>query len=386
MTTFVMLGQYSSEGLRQVSRQRTEKAVEMIERFGGKLSAMYATLGDYDLVFIVAFPGVNEAMKASVALAKLTGIGFKSLPAVTAQGVRHADRRGVRGQASGQALFDRLGRLISFDRAGSYRCDSWNGRRNFRGLIQIKARTPGPLYDCASRTGGGPRIRPPPNSPRRKRGPDRQTNQTTPKGDPPCSAINVNRRSRARLHHRRRCGKDEQRPSCKTCSSMPPRASRCTPIAPPTGGARRGRRSAVIESLFATVTNVDFDPPRLDEHLVRPPPPRQGPDDVRAACRKAGKTPETLGGPAAWQPAADLRGPDPPGRRVSVAKQQAAFGRRRGRPVGIDPLRAEGGGRLRRSCPVLGREDAGNLRHLPRSPRFPHPRAHATSTPCSAGS
>ncbi len=85
MTTFIMLGQYSSEALRQLSRQRTEKAVELIERFGGKVSSMYATLGDYDLVFIVAFPGVNEAMKASVALAKLTGIGFKSLPAVTVQ-------------------------------------------------------------------------------------------------------------------------------------------------------------------------------------------------------------------------------------------------------------------------------------------------------------
>ena len=85
MVTFIMLGQYPSEALGQVSRQRTEKAVELIERVGGKINAMYATLGEFDLVFVVAFPSVNEAMKASVALAKLTGIGFRSLPAVTVQ-------------------------------------------------------------------------------------------------------------------------------------------------------------------------------------------------------------------------------------------------------------------------------------------------------------
>ena len=85
MATFIMLGQYSSESLRLVSRQRTEKAIELIERFGGKVSAMYATLGECDLVFVVTFAGVNEAMKASVALGKLTGIAFKSLPAVTVQ-------------------------------------------------------------------------------------------------------------------------------------------------------------------------------------------------------------------------------------------------------------------------------------------------------------
>ncbi len=43
---------------------------------------MYATLGQNDLVLILDFPGVKEAMKASVALTKLTGIGFTTSPAV----------------------------------------------------------------------------------------------------------------------------------------------------------------------------------------------------------------------------------------------------------------------------------------------------------------
>ena len=83
MSTFIMFGRYSPDAMRQMSRQRTEKATELIERFGGKVVGLYATLGRYDLVFIVSFPGNSEAMKASVALGKLTGIGFDTAPAVT---------------------------------------------------------------------------------------------------------------------------------------------------------------------------------------------------------------------------------------------------------------------------------------------------------------
>ncbi len=44
---------------------------------------MYATLGPNDLVMVVSFPGTHEAMQASIALMKLTGIGFTTSPAVT---------------------------------------------------------------------------------------------------------------------------------------------------------------------------------------------------------------------------------------------------------------------------------------------------------------
>ncbi len=44
---------------------------------------MYALLGEVDLVFILTFPDVEKAMQASVALNKLTGISFTTLPAVT---------------------------------------------------------------------------------------------------------------------------------------------------------------------------------------------------------------------------------------------------------------------------------------------------------------
>jgi len=50
---------------------------------GGKVEAGYALLGETDVVVIVDFPGVKEAMKASVELTKLLGISFTTAPAVT---------------------------------------------------------------------------------------------------------------------------------------------------------------------------------------------------------------------------------------------------------------------------------------------------------------
>ena len=93
--------------------------------------------------------------------------------------------------------------------------------------------------------------------------------------------------------------------------------------APPTRKIDR----AVLEFLFATVTNVDFDPARLQRHLVDAAKMR---DKAKAlyesACAKAGKTPETLAGPAAWQPAADLDGLVRQGEEVSITKRQVRLG------------------------------------------------------------
>jgi uncharacterized protein with GYD domain len=85
MATFLMFGKYSPRSLQEMSIQRTDKAVNLVKQFGGKVEAMYATLGEYDLVFVVSLPGMDDAMKASVALTKLTGISFNTSPAVTVQ-------------------------------------------------------------------------------------------------------------------------------------------------------------------------------------------------------------------------------------------------------------------------------------------------------------
>ena len=50
-----------------------------------QIQGMYSLLGEKDLVFIVTFPGIEQAMKASVALGKMTGISFTTSPAVTVE-------------------------------------------------------------------------------------------------------------------------------------------------------------------------------------------------------------------------------------------------------------------------------------------------------------
>ena len=85
MAKFLMLGKYSGEAAKGISGERTKKGVGAIEKAGGKIDYMYALLGAYDLALVVDFPGVKDAMKASIALTKATDIGFSTLPAITVE-------------------------------------------------------------------------------------------------------------------------------------------------------------------------------------------------------------------------------------------------------------------------------------------------------------
>jgi len=83
----------------------------------------------------------------------------------------------------------------------------------------------------------------------------------------------------------------------------------------------------VPQSLFSTITNVNFDPERLEmlvkraaELLVR----ARG--LYEASCKEAGETPEQLAGPAAWVPANDIAGLIKEGEDVSIAKKRGRFG------------------------------------------------------------
>jgi len=82
MPIFMMFGKYSSEALKGISPERTDKAVEVIKKNGGKVISMYAVLGEHDLVFTLDFPDSEKALAASVALNKLTGISFTTSPVV----------------------------------------------------------------------------------------------------------------------------------------------------------------------------------------------------------------------------------------------------------------------------------------------------------------
>jgi uncharacterized protein with GYD domain len=82
MPIFMMFGKYSSEALKGISPERTDKTVEVIKKNGGKVISMYAVMGEHDLVLTLDFPDSEKAFAASVALNKLTGISFTTSPIV----------------------------------------------------------------------------------------------------------------------------------------------------------------------------------------------------------------------------------------------------------------------------------------------------------------
>jgi uncharacterized protein with GYD domain len=85
MATFFMFGKYSIAGINDISPERTKKATKLIEKNGGEVKEGYALLGKHDLILIVDFPNEKQAMKTSVELAKLLGIGFTTAPAVSVE-------------------------------------------------------------------------------------------------------------------------------------------------------------------------------------------------------------------------------------------------------------------------------------------------------------
>jgi len=85
MATFFMFGKYTSEAVKKIGIERTQQAINEIKKLGGEVNAMHVLLGEYDLLFCINLPGVNEAIKASVTLTQLTGISFTTCPAITVE-------------------------------------------------------------------------------------------------------------------------------------------------------------------------------------------------------------------------------------------------------------------------------------------------------------
>ncbi len=83
----------------------------------------------------------------------------------------------------------------------------------------------------------------------------------------------------------------------------------------------------VVEALFTTVTNVNFDPLRLQGILRKAAQMRDKAKRMyEAAAGKAGRKAETLSGPAAWSPADGLDGLVAQGVEVTIEKRKAALG------------------------------------------------------------
>jgi uncharacterized protein with GYD domain len=53
MPIFMMFGKYTKNALKNVSAQRTKKAIKIIEKNGGKVIAMYAVMGEHSGLYSV---------------------------------------------------------------------------------------------------------------------------------------------------------------------------------------------------------------------------------------------------------------------------------------------------------------------------------------------
>jgi len=83
----------------------------------------------------------------------------------------------------------------------------------------------------------------------------------------------------------------------------------------------------IVEALFSTVTNVNFDPQRLAELIHRAASLRDAAERLyQEACRKNAQQPESLGGPAGWKPADDLEALIAQGQEIGIAGRQKQWG------------------------------------------------------------
>jgi uncharacterized protein with GYD domain len=85
MAIYFLTGQYSPGSMKDISTERTAQAMDIIKKYQGEVISSYVLLGEKDLVIITNFPGLEQVMKASVALTQLTGISFSTAPAVVVE-------------------------------------------------------------------------------------------------------------------------------------------------------------------------------------------------------------------------------------------------------------------------------------------------------------
>ena len=82
MSTYFLFGKYTQDALKKIAPDRTRKAINTIQKFGGRVKSVYALLGNNDLVFIVNLPNPAQATLVSIELTKMTGISFSTSVAI----------------------------------------------------------------------------------------------------------------------------------------------------------------------------------------------------------------------------------------------------------------------------------------------------------------
>jgi uncharacterized protein with GYD domain len=83
MPTYISLMKFSDQGIRDVKKapQRLQEAVKGLEAMGGKLTALYVTMGEYDYVAIAEAPSDEVAMTFLLGLGSVGNVRTTTLKA-----------------------------------------------------------------------------------------------------------------------------------------------------------------------------------------------------------------------------------------------------------------------------------------------------------------
>lgn len=85
MNTFLMFGTFSTETLKKMTTAPTAEVQDLVTKNGGEMVSAYMLLGEKDVLLIVKFPRIEDVLKTSLALSKLMGATFSSIPAVSVE-------------------------------------------------------------------------------------------------------------------------------------------------------------------------------------------------------------------------------------------------------------------------------------------------------------
>jgi uncharacterized protein with GYD domain len=90
MTTYIMLVQWTDQGMRRVndSPSRLDRAKAALAEMGGQFKAFYMTFGNYDLVAIYEAPDDAVAARFSLMLGMLGEVRTTTLKAFPEQAYR----------------------------------------------------------------------------------------------------------------------------------------------------------------------------------------------------------------------------------------------------------------------------------------------------------
>lgn len=95
MPTYIVLGNYTEQGVRNIRRlaDLRQAAEQWTEAQGGRVVANYTTLGPYDFVFIVELPSPDVALEGAFLFGSQGEVRTQTMLAFPAQTAESIARR-----------------------------------------------------------------------------------------------------------------------------------------------------------------------------------------------------------------------------------------------------------------------------------------------------